>query len=173
MAKKRGLWNFWLKILGYNTTVEYAILEEMGKVGIAAEVFNCSAPDTGNMVIERYGNENHKKWLSKLLEGEIRSAYLMMNQMLPLLTQLIFHCRQNLMEITTLNGQKWWSSGVGDPRCKVFIVMALTDSDATKHSRHSMLFMDAESEGFEVLRYMNALEQTTPRTVMVTANSLM
>ena len=83
LAKERGLWNFWLtdSEKGYGlSTVEYAYLaEEMGKVGIAAEVFNCSAPDTGNMeVIERYGNENHKKkWLTKLLEGEIRSAYLM------------------------------------------------------------------------------------------------
>ena len=162
LAKERGLWNFWLtdSEKGYGlSTVEYAYLaEEMGKVGIAAEVFNCSAPDTGNMeVIERYGNENHKKkWLSKLLEGEIRSAYLMTEPDVASsdATNISLEAKKD-GDHWVLNGQKWWSSGVGDPRCKVFIVMALTDPDAAKHSRHSMFFVDAESEGFEVLRYMN------------------
>ncbi len=162
LAKERGLWNFWLtdSEKGYGlSTVEYAYLaEEMGKVGIAAEVFNCSAPDTGNMeVIERYGNENHKKkWLSKLLEGEIRSAYLMTEPDVASsdATNISLEAKKD-GDHWVLNGQKWWSSGVGDPRCKVFIVMALTDPDAAKHSRHSMFFVDADSEGFEVLRYMN------------------
>jgi acyl-CoA dehydrogenase len=162
VAKERGLWNFWLtdSEKGYGlSTVEYAYLaEEMGKVGIAAEVFNCSAPDTGNMeVIERYGNENHKKkWLSKLLEGEIRSAYLMTEPDVASsdATNISLEAKKE-GDQWVLNGQKWWSSGVGDPRCKVFIVMALTDSNAAKHSRHSMFFVDAESEGFEVLRFMN------------------
>ena len=162
LAQERGLWNFWLtdSEKGYGlSTVEYAYLaEEMGKVGIAAEVFNCSAPDTGNMeVIERYGNENHKKkWLSKLLEGEIRSAYLMTEPDVASsdATNISLEAKKE-GDHWVLNGQKWWSSGVGDPRCKVFIVMALTDSNAAKHSRHSMFFVDAESEGFEVLRFMN------------------
>ena len=162
LAKERGLWNFWLtdSEKGYGlSTVEYAYLaEEMGKVGIAAEVFNCSAPDTGNMeVIERYGNENHKKkWLTKLLEGEIRSAYLMTEPDVASsdATNISLEAKKE-GDHWVLNGQKWWSSGVGDPRCKVFIVMALTDPDAAKHSRHSMFFVDADSEGFEVLRYMN------------------
>ncbi len=162
LAKERGLWNFWLtdSEKGYGlSTVEYAYLaEEMGKVGIAAEVFNCSAPDTGNMeVIERYGNENHKKkWLTKLLEGEIRSAYLMTEPDVASsdATNISLEAKKD-GDHWVLNGQKWWSSGVGDPRCKVFIVMALTDPDAAKHSRHSMFFVDAESEGFEVLRFMN------------------
>ncbi len=162
LAKERGLWNFWLtdSEKGYGlSTVEYAYLaEEMGKVGIAAEVFNCSAPDTGNMeVIERYGNENHKKkWLAKLLEGEIRSAYLMTEPDVASsdATNISLEAKKD-GDHWVLNGQKWWSSGVGDPRCKVFIVMALTDPDAEKHSRHSMFFVDADSEGFEVLRYMN------------------
>ena len=162
LAKERGLWNFWLtdSEKGYGlSTVEYAYLaEEMGKVGIAAEVFNCSAPDTGNMeVIERYGNENHKKkWLAKLLEGEIRSAYLMTEPDVASsdATNISLEAKKD-GDHWVLNGQKWWSSGVGDPRCKVFIVMALTDPDAAKHSRHSMFFVDADSEGFEVLRYMN------------------
>mgnify|MGYP001468657517 FL=1 len=162
LAKERGLWNFWLtdSEKGYGlSTVEYAYLaEEMGKVGIAAEVFNCSAPDTGNMeVIERYGNENHKKkWLAKLLEGEIRSAYLMTEPDVASsdATNISLEAKKD-GDHWVLNGQKWWSSGVGDPRCKVFIVMALTDPDAAKHSRHSMFFVDADSEGFEVLRFMN------------------
>ncbi len=162
LAKERGLWNFWLtdSEKGYGlSTVEYAYLaEEMGKVGIAAEVFNCSAPDTGNMeVIERYGNENHKKkWLAKLLEGEIRSAYLMTEPDVASsdATNISLEAKKD-GDHWVLNGQKWWSSGVGDPRCKVFIVMALTDPDAEKHSRHSMFFVDADSEGFEVLRFMN------------------
>ena len=162
LAKERGLWNFWLtdSEKGYGlSTVEYAYLaEEMGKVGIAAEVFNCSAPDTGNMeVIERYGNENHKKkWLTKLLEGEIRSAYLMTEPDVASsdATNISLEAKKE-GDHWVLNGQKWWSSGVGDPRCKVFIVMALTDPNSAKHSRHSMFFVDAESEGFEVLRFMN------------------
>jgi acyl-CoA dehydrogenase len=162
LAKERGLWNFWLtdSEKGYGlSTVEYAYLaEEMGKVGIAAEVFNCSAPDTGNMeVIERYGNENHKKkWLTKLLEGEIRSAYLMTEPDVASsdATNISLEAKKE-GDHWVLNGQKWWSSGVGDPRCKVFIVMALTDPDAAKHSRHSMFFVDADSDGFEVLRFMN------------------
>ena len=162
LAKERGLWNFWLtdSEKGYGlSTVEYAYLaEEMGKVGIAAEVFNCSAPDTGNMeVIERYGNENHKKkWLTKLLEGEIRSAYLMTEPDVASsdATNISLEAKKEGVH-WVLNGQKWWSSGVGDPRCKVFIVMALTDPNAAKHSRHSMFFVDAESEGFEVHRFMN------------------
>ena len=162
LAKERGLWNFWLtdSEKGYGlSTVEYAYLaEEMGKVGIAAEVFNCSAPDTGNMeVIERYGNENHKKkWLTKLLEGEIRSAYLMTEPDVASsdATNISLEAKKE-GDHWVLNGQKWWSSGVGDHRCKVFIVMALTDPDAAKHSRHSMFFVDADSDGFEVLRFMN------------------
>ena len=162
LAKERGLWNFLLtdSEKGYGlSTVEYAYLaEEMGKVGIAAEVFNCSAPDTGNMeVIERYGNENHKKkWLTRLLEGEIRSAYLMTEPDVASsdATNISLEAKKE-GDHWVLNGQKWWSSGVGDPRCKVFIVMALTDPNAAKHSRHSMFFVDAESEGFEVLRFMN------------------
>ena len=119
LAKKRGLL----------TTVEYAYLaEEMGKVGIAAEVFNCSAPDTGNMeVIERYGNESHKKkWLSKLLEGEIRSAYLMTEPDVASYDATNISLKAQLDgDHWVLNGEKWWSSGVGDPRCKVLIVIVV------------------------------------------------
>ncbi|MWD26743.1 acyl-CoA dehydrogenase [Aquicoccus sp. SCR17] len=160
-AKERGLWNFWLtgSERGYGlSTVEYAYLaEEMGKVGIAAEVFNCSAPDTGNMeVLERYGTEEMKRnWLSRLLEGEIRSAYVMTEPGVASsdAAQLSFEAKKD-GDAWVLNGEKWWISGAGDPRCAVYIVMAATDPDAPKHSRHSMFVMDADTPGVEVLRPM-------------------
>lgn len=160
-AKAKGLWNFWLtdSDRGYGlSTVEYAYLaEEMGKVGLAAEVFNCSAPDTGNMeVLERYGSEEHKeRWLKPLLEGEIRSAYLMTEPDVASsdAAQLAFSAVRDGDEYV-LNGEKWWASGAGDPRCQVYIVMVCTDPDAAKHSRHSMLVMPADTPGIEVVRAM-------------------
>ncbi|MGR3362843.1 MAG: acyl-CoA dehydrogenase family protein [Maritimibacter harenae] len=160
-AKAKGLWNFWLtdSDRGYGlTTVEYAYLaEEMGKVGIAAEVFNCSAPDTGNMeVLERYGTDAHKeRWLGRLLEGEIRSAYVMTEPGVASsdAAQLSFEAKKDGDEYV-LNGEKWWISGAGDPRCGVYIVMACTDPDAPKHARHTMFVMDADTPGIEVLRPM-------------------
>ena len=161
-AKARGLWNFWLtdSEKGYGlTTVEYAYLaEEMGKVDLAAEVFNCSAPDTGNMeVLERYGSEAHKaRWLARLLEGEIRSAYLMTEpgEASSDATQIAMAARRD-GDAWILNGEKWWASGAGDPRCAVYIVMACTDPDADKHSRHSMFVVPADTPGIEVLRPMH------------------
>lgn len=160
-AKAKGLWNFWLtdSDRGYGlSTVEYAYLaEEMGKVGLAAEVFNCSAPDTGNMeVLERYGSEDHKeRWLKPLLEGEIRSAYLMTEPDVASsdAAQLDFSAVRDGDEYV-LNGEKWWASGAGDPRCQVYIVMVCTAPDAAKHSRHSMLVMAADTPGIEVVRAM-------------------
>ena len=161
-AKARGLWNFWLtdSEKGYGlTTVEYAYLaEEMGKVDLAAEVFNCSAPDTGNMeVLERYGSEAHKaRWLTRLLEGEIRSAYLMTEpgEASSDATQIAMAARRDGGD-WVLNGEKWWASGAGDPRCAVYIVMACTDPDADRHSRHSMFVIPADTPGIEVLRPMH------------------
>ena len=161
-AKERGLWNFWLtdSSKGYGlTTVEYAYLaEEMGKAHLGAEVFNCSAPDTGNMeVFERYGLEDHKKkWLSRLLEGEIRSAYLMTEPDVASsdATNISMSCVRDGDEYV-LNGQKWWSSGAGDPRCAVYIVMVHTpDENRSKHQQHSQIIVDASSSGIEVLRPM-------------------
>ena len=160
-AKARGLWNFWLtdSEKGYGlSTVEYAYLaEEMGKVGIAAEVFNCNAPDTGNMeVFERYGAPHHKaRWLQPLLEGEIRSAYLMTEP-----SVASSDATNIALEVTrdgddyVLNGEKYWASGAGDPRCAVYIVMACTDPEAAKHSRHSMFVVAADTPGIEILRPM-------------------
>lgn len=160
-ARERGLWNFWLtdSEKGYGlSTVEYAYLaEEMGKVGIAAEVFNCSAPDTGNMeVFERYGTEAHKeRWLKPLLNGEIRSSYLMTepDQASSDATNISLSAVQD-GDDWVLNGEKWWASGAGDSRTKIYIVMTKTDPDAHKHKRHSMFLVPAGTEGVEVLRPM-------------------
>ncbi len=161
-ARARNLWNFWLtdSARGYGlSTVEYAYLaEEMGKTPLGAEVFNCSAPDTGNMeVLERYSQPQHKeRWLKPLLEGQIRSAYLMTEPDVASsdATNMSLSCVRDGDDYV-LNGEKWWSSGAGDPRCKLYIVMARTGSDeAPRHQRHSMLLVDAESAGIEVLRPM-------------------
>ncbi|MCC1491671.1 acyl-CoA dehydrogenase family protein [Cognatishimia sp. F0-27] len=160
-ARERGLWNFWLtdsdKGFGLST-VEYAYLaEEMGKVGIAAEVFNCNAPDTGNMeVLERYGDDWMKeRWLKPLLAGEIRSAYVMTEPDVASsdAAQLRFEARRD-GEDYVLNGEKWWISGAGDPRCGLYILMAMTDPDAAKHARHTMFVMDPDLDGIEILRPM-------------------
>ena len=161
-AKEKGLWNFWLtdSERGYGlSTVEYAYLaEEMGKAHLGAEVFNCSAPDTGNMeVFERYGNDAMKEqWLAPLLEGKIRSAYLMTEPDVASsdATNISMTCERDGDDYV-LNGEKWWSSGAGDPRCKVYIVMVKTGGDdAPKHQQHSMIVVPAESEGVEILRPM-------------------
>jgi acyl-CoA dehydrogenase len=165
-ARDRGLWNFWLtdSTRGQGlTTVEYAYLaEEMGKVHIAAEVFNCNAPDTGNMeVFERYGPQWMKdRWLAPLLEGEIRSAYVMTEPDVASsdAAQLAFAAQRDGDDYV-LNGEKWWISGAGDPRCKVYILMACTDPQAPKHQRHTMFALDAETPGIEVLRPMQVFGQ--------------
>lgn len=165
-ARERGLWNFWLtdSDRGFGlSTVEYAYLaEEMGKVPIAAEVFNCNAPDTGNMeVLERYGEDWMKeRWLGRLLEGEIRSAYVMTEPGTASsdAAQLGFEARREGDDFI-LNGEKWWISGAGDPRCGFYILMACTDPEAAKHSRHTMFVMDPDLEGIEVLRPMQVFGQ--------------
>jgi len=165
-ARDRGLWNFWLtdNDKGHGlTTVEYAYLaEEMGKVPLAAEVFNCSAPDTGNMeVLERYGDDWMKdRWLSSLLEGEIRSAYVMTEPDVASsdAAQLAFEARRD-GEDWVLNGEKFWISGAGDPRCALYILMASTAPEAAKHSRHTMFVMDADTPGIDVLRPMHVFGQ--------------
>ena len=161
LARERGLWNFWLtdSDRGYGlTTVEYAYLaEEMGKGGIAAEVFNCNAPDTGNMeVLERYGTQAHKdRWLGDLLDGKIRSAYVMTEPDIASsdAAQLGFSARKD-GDDWVLNGEKWWISGAGDPRCAVYILMACSDPQAEKHARHTMFVLDAKTPGIEILRPM-------------------
>ena len=161
-ARSEGLWNFWLtdsdKGFGLST-VEYAhFAEEMGRTPLGAETFNCSAPDTGNMeVFERYGTQDMKdRWLAPLLEGKIRSAYLMTEPDVASsdATNISMSCVRDGDEYV-LNGEKYWASGAGDPRCKVYIVMVRTgDDDLPKHKRQSMIVVPAGSEGIEVLRPM-------------------
>jgi acyl-CoA dehydrogenase len=160
-ARERGLWNFWLtgSERGYGlNTVEYAYLaEEMGKAHLGAETFNCSAPDTGNMeVLERYGTDAHRKqWLSKLLDGKIRSAYLMTEPDVASsdATNIAMRCVRD-GDSYVLDGEKWWSSGAGDPRCALYIVMVKTADDGPKHRRHSMILVPADAKGITKLRAM-------------------
>ena len=159
-AKAAGLWNLWrTQAEGGLTTVEYAYLaEEMGKSPIGAEVFNCSAPDTGNMeVLDRYGSPGQKKqWLDPLLDGRIRSAYLMTEPDMASsdATNISMRCERDGGE-WVLNGEKWWASGAGDPRCRIYIVMVRTGGDdLPKHARHSMILVPAGTPGVTVLRAM-------------------
>ncbi len=163
-ARERGLWNFWLtdSERGYGlSTVEYAYLaEEMGYCMLGPEIFNCSAPDTGNMeVLERYGTQAHKdKWLKPLLEGEIRSAFLMTEPDVASsdATNLEFSAVKDGDE-WVFNGEKYWSSGAGDPRCKVYILMARTaprGGDVPRHNQHSMYVVPADLPGITKVRAM-------------------
>ncbi len=160
-ARAQGLWNFWLTDSdeGYGlSTVGYAYLaEEMGAVSIAPEIFNCNAPDTGNMeVLERYGTDAQKaRWLPDLMEGKSRSAYLMTEPQVASsdATQISLKCERQ-GEDYILNGEKYWATGAGDPRCALYIVMACTDPDGPKHARHTMLLVPADSRGIEKLRPM-------------------
>ena len=161
-ARERGLWNFWLthSDSGYGlSTVEYAYLaEEMGKAHLGAETFNCSAPDTGNMeVLERYGTQAHKdRWLAPLLEGKIRSAYLMTEPDVASsdATNIAMRCERD-GDHYVINGEKWWSSGAGDPRCAIYITMVRTPDEARrKHEQHSMMLIPADTPGVTKLRAM-------------------
>ncbi len=159
-ARAAGLWNLFLpnspRAPEGLSNLEYAPLcEIMGRVPWAAEVFNCSAPDTGNMeTLERYASEAIKdRWLEPLLRGEIRSAFLMTEPEVASSDATNIQC-----EITrdgdhyVLNGRKWWSSGAGDPRCKVYIVMGKTDPEAPRHSQQSMIVVPAGTPGVTVVR---------------------
>jgi acyl-CoA dehydrogenase len=160
-ARSQGLWNFWLtdseKGLGL-TTVDYAYLaEEMGAVSIAPEIFNCNAPDTGNMeVLERYGTDAQKaRWLPGLMAGETRSAYLMTEPDVASsdAAQISLTCERQGEDLV-ISGEKYWATGAGDPRCTLYIVMACSDPAAPRHARHTMLLVPADSAGIEVLRPM-------------------
>ena len=160
-AKARNLWNFFLTHFegGHGlSTVEYAyIAEETGRSHLAPEVFNCAAPDTGNMeVLARYCTEEQKEtWLKPLLAGEIRSAYAMTEPDVASsdATNIVLSCVADGDE-WVLNGEKIWISGAGDPRCKILIVMVNTNPAAPRHSRHSQVLVPFETPGVENLRAM-------------------
>ena len=163
-AREQGLWNFWLtdSDRGYGlNTVEYAYLaEQTGRAHLAAEAFNCSAPDTGNMeVLERFGSEAQKReWLEPLLNGEIRSAYAMTepdvasSDATNISTSAVLENGEWL-----INGEKTYISGAGDPRCKILICMVKTNPENDRHTQHSQILVPMDAEGVEVVRGMHVL----------------
>jgi acyl-CoA dehydrogenase len=163
LAKKAGLWNLFLphskRVPEGLSNLEYAPLcEIMGRVSWSPEVFNCSAPDTGNMeTIERYGSEEQKKqWLDPLLEGKIRSAFLMTEPAVASsdATNIQMHIKREGSDYV-INGRKWWSSGAGDSRCRIYIVMGKTNPDhASRHSQQSMILVPAGTLGINVIRHL-------------------
>ena len=160
-ARDQGLWNFWLtdSKLGHGlTTVEYAYLaEETGRAQLAAEAFNCSAPDTGNMeVLERYGSDEQKaQWLRPLLDGEIRSAYAMTEP------DVASSDATNISTSAVLedgewviNGEKTYISGAGDERCKIMICMVRSNPENDRHTQHSQILIPMDTPGIEIVRAM-------------------
>ena len=161
-ARAKGLWNLFLPESEFGaglSNYEYAHLaEEMGKSHIASEAMNCSAPDTGNMeVIARYGNEQHQEeWLKPLLDGEIRSAFSMTEPGTASSDATNMQATAVLDgDEYVINGEKWWTSGAGDPRCKILIFMCVTNPDNPKHQRHSMILVPMETEGVEIINMMH------------------
>jgi acyl-CoA dehydrogenase len=160
-AKEAGLWNFFLPASQGGagvTNLEYAHLAEvMARNPIASEVFNCAAPDTGNMeVLERYGSEDQKKaWLEPLLEGKIRSAFAMTEPGVAS-SDATNICTSAVLDGDewVINGEKHYISGAGDPRCKIMITMVVTNPDAPKHLRQSQILVPMDAKGVDVLRPM-------------------
>lgn len=161
-AKAQGLWNLWMPddVLGAGLTIqEYAhVAEQTGRSLLAPTVFNCSAPDTGNMeVLWRYGSDAQKaQWLTPLLAGDIRSVFCMTEP------EVASSDATNMQATAiidgdeiVLNGRKWWSSGIGDPHCKVAIFMAYTpDAEKGRHSQHSMVLVALDTPGVEIQRML-------------------
>ena len=162
-ARTQGLWNLFLPNSAHApeglSNLDYAPLcELMGRVYWSPEVFNCSAPDTGNMeVLARYASEAlQTRWLQPLLDGRIRSAFLMTEPAVASSDATNLECaiRRDGGDYV-INGRKWYASGAGDPRCEVFIVMGITDANAEPHQRHSMIVVPADTPGVRVSRAMD------------------
>ncbi len=171
-AKAAGIWNLFMPpsagrphvddSVGFEgpglTNLEYALCaEEMGRLGWASEVFNCSAPDTGNMeVFHRYGSaEQKQRWMVPLMNGEIRSAFLMTEPAVASSDATNIETRiERDGDDYVINGTKWWSSGAGDPRCKIAIVMGKTDLSAKRHAQQSMVLMELDQPGVNILRHL-------------------
>jgi acyl-CoA dehydrogenase len=160
LAREQGLWNLFLpkskRAPEGLSNLDYAPLcEIMGRVGWSPEVFNCAAPDTGNMeTLERYGTEEHKQqWLEPLLRGEIRSAFAMTEPAVASsdATNIATRIERDGNDYV-INGTKWWISGAGDPRCKIFILMGKTDPDAPRHQQQSMILVPADTAGVDIKR---------------------
>jgi acyl-CoA dehydrogenase len=160
LAREQGLWNLFLpkskRAPEGLSNLDYAPLcEIMGRVGWAPEVFNCSAPDTGNMeTLERYASEEHKQqWLEPLLRGEIRSAFAMTEPAVASsdATNISTRIERDGNDYV-INGHKWWISGAGDPRCKIFILMGKTDPEAPRHQQQSMILVPADTKGVDIRR---------------------
>jgi acyl-CoA dehydrogenase len=163
VARAAGLWNMFLphphRDVPAISNLDYAPLcEVMGRVSWSGEVFNCSAPDTGNMeTIERYGTEAQKdEWLAPLLAGEIRSGFLMTEPAVASSDATNIQCTMRREgDEYVINGRKWFSSGAGSPRCKIFIVMGKTDPDAPRHAQQSMVLVPRDTKGVTVLRHLS------------------
>ena len=157
-AKAEGLWNLFLPELSGLSNSEYAPLaEQIGHSLLAPEVFNCNAPDTGNMeVLWKYGSKEHKeRWLEPLLDGSIRSAFCMTEPGVASsdATNMEATITESGDEVV-LNGRKWWSTGIGHPDCKVLIFMGLSDPGAHKYQQHSMVLVPLDAEGVKVERML-------------------
>ena len=158
-AREAGLWNLFLPESERGaglSNLEYAPLcEIMGRSPIAPEVFNCAAPDTGNMeVLERYGNDAHKEqWLKPLLAGKIRSAFAMTEPEVASSDATNVQCAiERDGDEYVINGRKWWTSGAMDPRCEILIVMGKTDPEADRHTQQSMILVPTKTPGVEIIR---------------------
>ncbi len=163
-AREEGLWNLFLpesELGGGLTNLEYApVCEVMGRINWAPEVFNCSAPDTGNMeVLERYGTpEQKKQWLDPLLAGEIRSAFAMTEPRVASSDATNIESRiERDGDEYVINGRKWWTSGIGDPRCKILIFMGKNDPTGPRYNQQSMILVPTDAPGIEVVRMLNVM----------------